>query len=192
MGCPRLLVLATLVAGCVVGLAQTPNYNLGRTPTPEEMREMDIGVTRDGKGLPAGSGDAIKGARVYVEKGCLACHGEEGRGGLAPQLVEGPPNPKARKSEFPVRVLATDTPFPTVIWDFIHRAMPLQQAGTLTPDEVYALTAYLLFKNNIIKEDEVMNAQTLVKVKMPNADKFVPPQVSEYKAGARMRRPWVK
>ncbi len=80
------------------------------------------------------------------------------------------------------------SPFATTLWDFIRRAMPLQRAGTLKPEEVYALTAYLLYKNDIIQENDAIDAQTLVKVKMPNRDGFIPPDISEYKTG--MPRPF--
>jgi cytochrome c len=75
------------------------------------------------------------------------------------------------------------SPFATTLWDFLRRAMPLQRAGTLKDDEVYALTAYLLYKNDIIQENDVIDAQTLLKVKMPNRDGFIPPDISNYKPG---------
>jgi cytochrome c len=79
--------------------------------------------------------------------------------------------------------MPTFSPFASTLWDFIRRAMPLQRAGTLKPDEVYALTAYLLYKNDIIQENDVIDAQSLVKVKMPNRDGFIPPDISAYKPG---------
>jgi len=174
-----LLVTAMMLAASAAAPAQAPNYNLGRTPTDEEIRAWDISVAPDGKGLPAGSGTAVEGAKLYVRKGCVICHGPDGRGGLAPSLAKSKelpaPNARAEKN------IIIFSPFATTLWDFINRAMPLQRAGTLKPDEVYALIAYLLYKNDIIQENDVLDAQSLLKVKMPNRDGFIPPDISQYK-----------
>ena len=183
---PRLLIPAMMIfAGCTAALAQAPDYNLGRMPTADEIGAWDISIPPDGKGLPAGSGTAVEGAKLYVQKGCVVCHGPNGTGGLAPHLV-GKKDPSTGRSE---KVMPTFTPFASVLWDFINRAMPLQRAGTLKADEVYGLTAYLLYKNDIIQENDVIDAQTLPKVKMPNRDGFIPPDISEYKPN--VPRPFV-
>ncbi len=90
---------------------------------------------------------------------------------------------RLRLPRTPRKTIVTFSPFATTLWDFIHRAMPLQRAGTLKPDEVYGLTAFLLYKNGIIQETDVLDAQSLPKVKMPNRDGFIPPDVSQYKPG---------
>ncbi len=181
MGLPSFIFSVVILSACAVALAQAPDYNVGRTPSQDEIRAWDISVPPDGKGLPIGSGTAIEGAKLYVQKGCVVCHGQNGRGGLAPHLVGTKDTPTGSGSS--EKVMATLAPFATVLWDFLYRAMPLQRAGTLKPDEVYALTAYLLYRNDIIQENEVIDAQTLLKVKMPNRDAFVPPDISAYKPG---------
>ena len=167
-----------ILAACGSASAQAPDYNLGRTPSEDEIRTWDTSIPPDGKGLPSGSGTAIEGARFYVQKGCVVCHGPNGTGGLGPHLARDKDTATTvDRSVTPVTSMA----FATTLWDFIRRAMPLQRAGTLKPDEVYALTAFLLYKNGIIQENEVIDAQTLPKVKMPNRDTFVPPDISAYK-----------
>jgi cytochrome c len=175
---PSLLVPAMILAVCSAASAQAPDYNLGKTPTEDEIRAWDISIPPDGKGLPPGSGTAVEGAKLYVQKGCVVCHGVNGRGGLAPHLVGS--KDATGHSE---KVMPAFSPFATTLWDFLRRAMPLQRAGTLKDDEVYALTAYLLYKNDIIQENDVIDAQTLLKVKMPNRDGFIPPDISNYKPG---------
>ena len=105
-----------------------------------------------------------------MQKGCVGCHGEAGVGGLAPALKskKGPNVPTWERG----RILPVQAPFATTVWDFIHRGMPLGREGTLTADEVYSLTAYLLFLNKVIPEDEVLDKQSLPKVKMPIGDDY--------------------
>ncbi len=179
-----LLVPALILSAGVAARAQAPDYNLGKTPTDDEIRAWDISIPPDGKGLPPGSGTAVEGAKIYVRKGCVICHGPDGRGGLAPTLVKS--NEPRPASARPEKNIVIFSPFATTLWDFIHRAMPLQRAGTLKPDEVYALTAYLLYKNGIIQENDVLDAQSILKVKMPNRDGFIPPDISQYKPDAPM------
>ena len=170
-------LLLMILAACTASWAQAPDYNLGRAPTEDEIKAWDISIPPDGKGLPPGSGTAVEGAKLYVQKGCVVCHGPNGTGGLAPHLAV-KKDAAAGQSE---KVMPIFTPFATVLWDFINRAMPLQRPGTLKPDEVYALTAFLLYKNDVIQENDAIDAQTLLKVKMPNRDGFIPPDISAYK-----------
>ena len=153
--------------------AQSPTYGVGRTPTAEELRRMDISISHTGAELPPGRGTAKEGAQVYVQKACVACHGAAGVGGLAPILAtkHGADVPVWKKE----RILPLRSPYATVVWDYINRGMPLGQEGTLTPNEVYALTAYLLFLNKVIPEDQVLDQQSLPKVKMPIGDEFGKP-----------------
>ena len=172
MGWRNLLLSAMIVAACAAAGAQAPAYKLGTTPTPEQIRAWDITIGNDGKGLPPGKGTADEGEKIYNEK-CAACHGMNGTGGEAPALT----GLEHGRPPFPAQ-----TPFAPVLWDYIRRAMPmLIGPGTLKPDEVYSLTAYLLFKNNIIKENDVLDAQTLPKVKIPTHEAFVPPAVKPWK-----------
>ena len=163
-----------------VALAQTPSYsNVGRTPTKEEIQAWDIGVGPDGKGLPAGQGTAKEGAPIYAAK-CAACHGPVGQGGaIGPRVAGGKADTETLTTVRPVRSVGGYWPYATTVWDFINRAMPRGQSGTLTPNEVYALTAFILAKSDIIKEDDVLDAKTLPKVEMPNRNGFVPAKFSD-------------
>ena len=151
-------------------LAQSPTYGVGRTPSAEEIRAWDISVGPTGEELPPGRGTAKEGAQLYRAKGCAGCHGATGIGGSAPILKSkdgANPDVWARGRILPIRA-----PFATTVWDYINRAMPLNREGTLTADEVYALTAFMLYINDVIPEDEVLDAQSLPKVKMPIGDRF--------------------
>jgi cytochrome c len=154
---------------------------VGRTPTAEEIRRMDISIGPTGEELPPGRGTPKEGEKVFEQKACIACHGAGGIGGLAPAL-------RSRKAQdLPIwereRILPLRAPFATTVWDFINRGMPLGNEGTLTPDEVYALTAYLLFLNQVIPEDQVLDKQSLPKVKMPIGDDYA--RLPDWKPGTR-------
>ena len=167
------IAVAALLTACATQMADTVvptrGPNLGRTPTPQEIRAADISIPPSGAGLPAGSGDAKAGAQVYVSK-CLSCHGEKGAGKPADALVGGIGSLATPK---PVRTVGSYWPYATTLFDYTRRAMPLQNPTTLTDDEVYAVSAYILFLNGIIAENAPMNAQTLPLVKMTNRDGFV-------------------
>jgi S-disulfanyl-L-cysteine oxidoreductase SoxD len=177
----RPLLIAALLGSCPTAWTQSPNYGLGRAPTPQEISAWDIAISPTGKELPQGQGTAKEGAALYVSKGCGGCHGANGSGGHAPTLIvqKGAPASRSAPCLAPcvndANAMAVHSPFSTTIWDYIHRGMPLGKEGSLTPNEVYSLTAFILFKNDVIKEDEVMDAQSLPKVKMPNRDGFALP-----------------
>lgn len=156
-------------------LAQTPSYsNIGRAPTKEEIQAWDISVGPDGKGLPPGQGTAKDGAPIFAAK-CAVCHGPNGEGAkIGPRIVGGIADTETLTTLKPVRTVGGYWPYATTVWDFINRAMPRGQSGTLTANEVYALTAFILAKSQIIKEDDVLDAKTLPKVQMPNRNGFVP------------------
>jgi cytochrome c len=162
----------TYVVGIMVLLtfetawAQTPN--LGKPLTPSEIAAWDINILPDGTGLPQGSGTPAEGARIYAAK-CVMCHGENGKGGPNAKLIGGEPI-KDMESE---KTIANFWPFATTLFDYIRRAMPWRQPRSLSNDEVYALTAYILSINNLIGGNETMNAQSLPKVRMPNRDGFI-------------------
>jgi len=183
----RVLPLVAILAMCQLGSAQSPTFGVGRTPTPEEIRAWDISISPEGRELPPGQGTAKEGAQLFVQHGCATCHGRAGSGAQAPTLIK---SDGTTKRSIPclapcvddTNVMALHSPFATVIWDYINRGMPLGKEGTLKSDEVYALTAFLLYKNGVIREDEVMNAQSLPKVAMPNRQGFaLPPE--EWKHG---------
>lgn len=142
---------------------------LGRAATPEEIAMLDISIPPSGAGLPRGSGTVKQGEAVYTAK-CLACHGAKGAGKPADPLVGGI---GSLASANPVRTVGSYWPYATTLFDYVRRAMPSTAPRSLTDDEVYAVSAYVLNLNGIIAEDAVMNARTLPQVKMPNRDGFV-------------------
>ena len=177
----NLLVPAmTLVPLCgIVALAQTPTYNMGRTASQEEIRAWDISIGPEGKELPPGSGTAKEGAQVYAQK-CASCHGPTGAEGgssgdpgrpFSPPLVGGQGTLNTPK---PLRTVESYWPFATTVWDYINRGMPRRQEGSLSANEVYAVTAYLFYKSGLIQEGDVLDAQNLPKIPMPNRNGFIP------------------
>jgi mono/diheme cytochrome c family protein len=159
-------VTLTLALSATVAVAQTPN--LGKPISPADIAGWDINVLPDGSGLPPGSGTPAEGARIYVAK-CSVCHGPEGKGGVNGRLVGGDPI-KTMDAE---KTIANFWPYATTLFDYIRRAMPWPKPRSLTNEEVYALTAYILSLNKLIGENDTMNAQTLPKVRMPNRDGFI-------------------
>lgn len=168
--------LGVLAGACLAAFAvslygQEEQFHLGHTPTAVEVQQWNITILPDGTGLPAGSGTAIQGERVYQDK-CASCHGDNGQGNepLGTRLVGGL---GTLKSDNPILTVGSYWPYATTVWDYIHRAMPYPEPGILSTNETYALTAFLLYKNGIIKQDQVLNEETLPKVQMPNRDGFV-------------------
>ena len=154
-----LLVVTAALALAASAAAETPN--LGQSVTEADLALWDISVGPDGVGLPPGSGTPAQGKAVYEQK-CELCHGKEASGGKNAALV-------STKD----RTVTNYVPHATTIFDFTRRAMPWPQPKSLTADETYAVTAYLLALAKIIGENDVMNAETLPKVRMPNRDGFV-------------------
>jgi cytochrome c len=153
-----------------VSLAETPN--LGKPIDEAAIAAWDISIQPDGTGLPKGSGTPAQGAPIYAEK-CSACHGDNGKGALAAALVDSRPNIEIAGISASQKTIKSFWPYSTTIFDFIRRAMPFQSPRSLTDDEVYALTAYILAENKLIGANDMMDAQTLPKVKMPNRDNFI-------------------
>jgi S-disulfanyl-L-cysteine oxidoreductase SoxD len=171
----KVLATGIVLLTANAALAQTPSYkNVGRTPTKEEIQAWDIAAGPDGKGLPPGQGTAKNGAPIFAAK-CAVCHGPAAEGGtIGPRLVGGKADLETLTTLRPVRSVGGYWPYATTVWDYINRAMPRNQGGTLSANEVYALTAFILAKSGIIQEDDVMDAKTLPKVQMPNRNGFVP------------------
>jgi len=162
------VMVLVAVAGYTYGVAQeTPN--LGRPATPTEIAGWDMSIPPDGTGLPPGSGTPEQGAIVYAQK-CQACHGEKGAGQPNDRLVGGQ---GTLTSANPVRTIGSYWPYATTVFDYVRRAMPYTQSQSLTNDEVYAVTAYLLHLNGLIGTPDVMQAQTLPQVQMPNREHFI-------------------
>jgi len=165
---PSFVLAVALAFGASAAVAQTPR--LGKPISEADIAAWDISATPDGTGLPPGSGTPAQGAKIYAEK-CVACHGENGTGKPYAALVGGAP--LANGIDTP-KTIANFWGYSTIAFDFIRRAMPFQAPRTLTNDEVYALTAYILALNKIIGDKDVMNAETLPQAKMPNRDGFTP------------------
>ena len=161
---PAVVIAFVLALGGAATAVAADLPGLGKPVSEAELALWDMSVGPDGKGLPPGSGTFAQGAAIYAQK-CEACHGKDAEGGRNAALANA-----AGKSD---RTMALYVPNATTIFDFTRRAMPWPQPKSLGNDEVYALTAYILARNKIIGENEVMNAETLPKVQMPNRNAFV-------------------
>ncbi len=190
-----LLAVAMVLAYGVAAVAQGPTFKLGRTPTEQELRPADAAIGPDGKGLPPGSGTAKAGATIFVARGCAKCHGPTGTEGPNSRLVGRPGSTGGIAAHA----------FAPLIWSYINQMMPLDQQHEhvslrrfsssvwatsptpccLSPNEVYSLTAYLLYRGGIIQEGDVMDADSLPQVRMPNRDSYAAPPFSEWKPGLR-------
>ena len=175
--CVRAALLGAAVAMLCTGAAwaqtspgDAPLTGLGTPATPEDIEAWGPIVGPAGEGLPAGSGTAAEGRALY-DRRCVACHGPTGQEGPDDRLVGGRGSlagDGARKT------VGSYWPAATTLWDYVNRAMPFNQPGALAPDEVYAVVAYVLFLNDLVGEDDPIDAGTLPQVEMPNRDGFVP------------------
>ena len=161
---------ASLVFALSISVAFADGPNLGTPIDPADVAAWDISVLPDGAGLPAGSGTPAQGEQIYAEK-CVACHDKDGKNkfGFSPLFGGG----KITDISAGMKTIANFWPYSTTLFDYIRRGMPLQQPNSLTDDEVYALTAFILAKNKLIGETDTMNPETLPKVRMPNRDGFI-------------------
>jgi S-disulfanyl-L-cysteine oxidoreductase SoxD len=162
-------IAAATLAACAVEPAAFKSPDLGVSVSLEEVARWDISIPPSGSGLPEGRGSARQGLQVYEQK-CVACHGAKGVGKPADALAGGV---GSLASTTPLRTVGSYWPYATTLFDYVRRAMPLANPLSLSNDEVYAVSAYVLFLNGIISEDAQMNAQTLPRVRMPNRDGFV-------------------
>jgi cytochrome c len=161
--------LSLLAAGVLAASLPAQQYKVGKAPTPEELKQWDIGIGPSGKELPPGAGNAAQGKRVYDMR-CKRCHGDDAKGGDEAALVGGQGSLTSPK---PLKTIGSYWPYATTLFDYVRRAMPFKDPGTLSNEQVYQLTAYLLAANGIIQPGDTMNAETLPKVKMPNRDNFL-------------------
>ena len=172
MSTPRIFAGLAL---CLLAACATEQVSKGRTPSlgvplsAADVAPYDISIPPSGAGLPAGGGSARQGATVYEQK-CAACHGVKGAGKPADVLVGGV---GSLASKTPVRTVGSYWPYATTLFDYVRRAMPITNPLSLSNDEAYAVSAYLLYLNGIVAEDAPINAQTLPQVKMPNRDGFI-------------------
>ena len=163
---PTFLVV---LGACSTGYHTRGPVGLGKPISEDKIKAWNIDIGPTGTGLPTGSGTAVIGDGIYQQQ-CSSCHGDQGQGGLANRLVGG----GNFNTDKPVKTVGSFWPYSTTIFDYVKRAMPHQAPQSLTDDQVYALTAYILYMNKIIAKDAVMNANSLPLVKMPNRDGFIP------------------
>ncbi len=154
----------------LVATAEAGKLGIGREAKPAEVKAWDIDVRPDGQGLPPGKGKVADGEKIYSEQ-CAACHGDFGEGiDRWPVLVGGK---GTLKSDDPVKTIGSYWPYLSTVYDYINRAMPFGNAQSLKPDEVYALTAYLLYMNEIVDDDQfVLSDKNFASIKMPNEKNF--------------------
>lgn len=163
-------VVLALVGSGGLAAAEEMDYRLGRTATAEEIAGWDIDVRPDGQGLPQGAGGVLDGEAIFLEQ-CAACHGDFGEGaGRFPVLMGGR---GTLASHDPVKTVGSYWPYVSTLWDYINRAMPFGNAQSLSNDDVYAVTAYVLYLNDIVDEDFVLTRENLPEIVMPNRDGFV-------------------
>jgi len=170
MSMSRPLVAAAMLLGLLRG-AQAETPNLGRAVADDELVAWDISIAPDGRNLPPGRGTVAAGEAIYRDR-CMSCHGEKGAGKPNDVLVGG--KGSLTGGGVPVKTVGSFWPYATTLFDYVRRAMPVNTPKTLNNDEVYAVSAYILALNGIIREDETMDATTLAAVRMPNRDGFVP------------------
>ena len=142
--------------------------NLGVAVSHEDIAAWDIAIGPDGTNLPPGGASAAEAKDLYIEQ-CASCHGMDGEGGVADKLVGGI---GSLASDMPVKTVGSYWPYATTLFDFIRRAMPLNAPQSLTDDQVYGLSAYILFMNGLVAEDQRMDAESLPAVEMPNQAAF--------------------
>jgi cytochrome c len=175
----KAFVLGSAAAALGVGVALNAfageydgPYEFGAAATAADIASVDIDAMPDGRGLPAGQGTPEQGKTVYMEK-CVACHGQDlggvkGTGGAA--LIGGRDTLASGK---PKKTVESYWPYSTIVFDYVKRAMPFNAPGSLSDDEIYAVTAFILAEANIIQQGDGMDASTLPQVRMPNRDGFV-------------------
>lgn len=163
------LICAVLISTVPARAAETPHF--GQPIAPDELTAWDISIGPDGAGLPPGHGTPKEGEAVYVAK-CQACHGEKGRGRPNDVLVGGFGTIVSDRPA--VRTVGSYWPYASTLFDYVRRAMPFNAPKSLTSDEVYAVSAYIFHLNGLIGADDVLDAQSLPKIKMPNRDGFIP------------------
>jgi mono/diheme cytochrome c family protein len=164
-------VLAVLISAVVSMPAFAQSAQFGQPIAPGDLAPWDISIGPDGTGLPPGRGTAKQGEAVYAAK-CQACHGEKGAGRPNDALVGGADTIKSDKPA--VKTVGSYWPYATTLFDYVRRAMPFNESKSLTPDETYAVSAYILNLNGIVGADDVLDARSLPKVNMPNKDGFIP------------------
>ena len=162
-------MIIALLLSSLTGVAAQSSYGIGRPATPAEIAGWNIDVGRDGRGLPPGSGTVGHGRDVFAQQ-CAACHGDKGEGGVGDRLVGGQGTLATSK---PVRTVGSYWPYAPTLFDYIRRAMPQNAPESLSNDDVYAVSAYILHLNGLLPADAAIDAKTMAAIKMPNRNMFV-------------------
>jgi S-disulfanyl-L-cysteine oxidoreductase SoxD len=162
------LIFFSSLAACTSSYQSSGPVGIGKPITENQIRLWNIDIGPNGEGLPSGSGTAIVGESLFQQQ-CASCHGDKGQGAIANRLVGG----GGLNTKSPVKTIGSYWPYSTTIFDYTRRSMPHNAPQSLTNDQVYAATAYILYLNQIISKEAVMNAKTLPLVKMPNRDGFI-------------------
>lgn len=164
------LAAATAIAAALAAPVSAEKFGLGRAALPEEIAAWDLDVAPDGTGLPAGSGDVFTGDEVFAEK-CAVCHGDFAEGvGNWPKLAGGM---GTLDHEDPLKTVGSYWPYLSTTWDYINRSMPFGDAQSLTPDEVYAIVAYILYSNDLVDDEFELSRESFLTVELPNTGGFV-------------------
>src|ERR1700704_3681913 len=166
----RIAAFAVFVLACATPVQAQSPYGIGRSATPAEIAGWNIDIDRYGNNLPPGSGSVSHGREVFDQQ-CASCHGARGEGGVGDQLVGGQ-GPLATPK--PVKTVGSYWPYAPTVFDYIRRAMPLNAPQSLSNEDVYAVSAYILNLNGLVPAEATLDARTLAAIKMPNRNDFVP------------------
>jgi len=162
-------ILTCSALACAARAETQAPYGIGRVATPAEIAGWNIDIGRDGSGLPSGSGTVNRGREVF-EQQCAGCHGDKGEGALGDRLVGGQGTLATAR---PIRTVGSFWPYAPTLFDYIRRAMPQNAPQSLSNDDLYAVSAYVLNLNGLLASDLTLDAGTLSAIKMPNRDGFV-------------------
>jgi cytochrome c len=167
----RKSILALLALTIVASSAHAETqgrYGIGRTATEAEIAGWNIDIGRNGENLPPGSGTVAQGQEVFAQQ-CAACHGDKGQGGVGERLVGGQGTIATAK---PIKTVGSYWPYAPTLFDYIRRAMPQNAPQSLSNEDVYAVSAYILNMNGLLPSDAALDAKTLSAIKMPNRSMF--------------------
>ncbi|MGX4770314.1 c-type cytochrome [Bradyrhizobium guangdongense] len=164
-----IVVVAVILCGSVSGAQAEGPYGIGRPATAAEIAGWNIDIGRDGRNLPGGRGSVSHGREVFAQQ-CASCHGDKGEGGVGDRLVGGQGTIATAK---PIRTVGSYWPYAPTLFDYIRRAMPQNAPQSLSDEDVYAVSAFILNLNGVVGPDATLDADSLAAIKMPNRDGFV-------------------
>jgi cytochrome c len=178
----RIAALVVMTLACATPAQSQSTYGIGRTATAAEIAGWNIDIDRDGYNLPSGSGNVNRGREVFDQQ-CAACHGAQGEGGVGDRLVGGQ---STLATPNPVKTVGSYWPYTPTLFDYIRRAMPQNAPQSLSNEEVYAVSAYILHLNGLLPAEATLDAKSLSAIKMPNRDMFVGESRPDVKSPACM------